>query len=170
MAFCLCLETTSAGKKRLNTTESEKAINDAISKATKEKGGKLDKVSIVEVEQKGISDLSALKDLKDLPEFRTLRLDKNFYINDLGPLAELKNLHAISLNFNAITNLDPLKGLTKLKKLELKHNEIMDLTPLAELTELTGLHLNYNPNLTKAQIGRLQITLPNCTIHHNATK
>jgi len=41
---------------------------------------------------------------------------------------------------------------------------------LAGLTKLEELWLNDNPNLTEAEIGKLQKVLPNCKIEHNATK
>jgi internalin A len=64
----------------------------------------------------------------------------------------------------------PLAGLTKLEGLYLGGNQITDLTPLMGLQELKGLHLSDNPNLTNAEIEKLQKALPGCDISHNVKK
>ncbi len=60
--------------------------------------------------------------------------------------------------------------MTELKWLALADNQITDLKPLAGLTKLRTLGLEDNPNLTKAEIDKLQKALPNCNINHDATK
>jgi len=49
-------------------------------------------------------------------------------------------------------------------------SHITDLKPLAGLTKLEELKFWDNPNLTRAEIGKLQKALPKCEIDHNATK
>ncbi len=83
--------------------------------------------------------------------------------------ADLEKVTRFVLSFNQITDLKPLAGLTELEELLLDNNQITDLTPLAELTKLEWLWLSNNPNLTNAEIGKLQKAL-NCRITHNATK
>ena len=58
--------------------------------------------------------------------------------------------------------------MTKLVGLHLAANQLTDLTPLAGLTELRKLELDRNPNVTKAEILRLQKALPKCNITHDA--
>ncbi len=58
----------------------------------------------------------------------------------------------------------------KVTRLDLEGNQITDLKPLAGLTKLELLYLSGNPNLTKAEIDKLQKALPKCEIKHNATK
>ncbi len=84
--------------------------------------------------------------------------------------ADLEKVTRLDLIRNKITDLKPLAGLTKLNLLWLYENQITDLTPLAGLTKLEWLELEDNPNLTKAEIGKLQNALPKCYINHNATK
>ncbi len=82
----------------------------------------------------------------------------------------MTKLTTLALNRNQITDLKPLAGLTKLYELWLTENQITDLKRLAGLTKLRTLDVGENPNLTKAEIDKLQKALPNCEINHNATK
>ena len=105
----------------------------------------------------GIHDLCLLdkeiSDLQAMPVF-----------NHALDLAEL------NLYDNQISDLTPISQLNKLRWLNLGRNQITDLTPLKKLNQLKQLYLYENPNLTKTQIAELQKALPNCGIHHNATK
>lgn len=69
---------------------------------------------------------------------------------------------------NQITDLAPLAGLTKLEVLTLSNNQITDLTPLAGLKQLQSLRLRGNPDLTQAEVDKLQKALPNCEISYEA--
>ncbi len=86
---------------------------------------------------------------------------------DLGKVQELD---LGDKGIAAATDLMPLAGLTKLEGLYLGGNQITDLTPLMGLQELKGLHLSDNPNLTNAEIEKLQKALPGCDISHNVKK
>ena len=92
----------------------------------------------------------------------------NRRISDLTPLSEFKHLKTISLYNNEITNLTPLSGMKKLEFLYLRNNQITDLSPLYGLKKLDVLTLDDNPNLTRAEIEKLQKALPYCKISHNA--
>ena len=69
-----------------------------------------------------------------------------------------------------ITDVSALAGLTELRELHLFNNNLTDVSALAGLKRLERLNLEGNPNLTKAEIEKLQKALPNCSIKHNATK
>ena len=91
-------------------------------------------------------------------------------ITNLTPLAGLTGLKELVIYENQVTDLKPLARLTKLEVLDLHSNRIANLTPLAGLTKLEELVLKDNPNLTMAEIDKLQTALPNCRILHNAKK
>jgi len=66
-------------------------------------------------------------------------------IQDLRPLANLKEIHYLNLGVNQISDLFPLAGLVTLEVLGLSGNQIRDLSPLAGLTNLEDLSLDSNP-------------------------
>ena len=80
---------------------------------------------------------------------------------------DLEKVRWLGLGSCEITDLSPLSGLTSLTALGLHRNQITDLTPLIGLTELKSLDLHHNPNLTKAEIEKLQGALPKCKIIHD---
>ena len=80
--------------------------------------------------------------LEQMTELKELRLDGS--INDLTPLAGLKNLTFLTLNYNGIKDLTPLSGLTNLTWLSLRCNSLDDISPLASLENLKGLILADN--------------------------
>ena len=84
--------------------------------------------------------------------------------------ADLEKVKGLYLGGNRISDLSPLAGLKELEGLSLPFNRITDLTPLAGLTGLKALWLDGNPNLTKAEIYRLQKALPKCKIRHSAQR
>jgi len=134
---------------------------------------KLTELKELNLYQNQITDLAPLAGLKEL---EWLYLGNN-QIVDLKPLAKLTNLTILGLNNNRITDLTPLSELTDLNTLALSFNKISNLAPLAKLNKLKVLHLidkpNYlpdEPGRTFAEIDKLQQNLPNCVIHHNATK
>ena len=121
-------------------------------------------VTELNLADKGIADLTPLAKLTSLTK---LDLYKNQII-DLTPLAMLVRLEELGLGSNQIIDLTPLAGLKSLKELRLYSNDITDLTPLAGLKQLEHLNLEDNPNLTKAEIDKLQRPIPKCRIVHNA--
>jgi len=113
-----------------------------------------------------ISDLSPLA---GLTKMKVLGLTDN-QITDAAPLAEMKTLVDLRLNGNQISDLKPLAGMTEMKLLQLDGNRITDLTPLAALSETRFIELQDNPQLTVAEIEKLQKSLPRCKVNHNSTK
>lgn len=65
-------------------------------------------------------------------------------ISDLGFLSELKNLKILILADNKITDISALKGLPELQYVELFMNRVADISPLAENQNLLDLNLCYN--------------------------
>ena len=74
------------------------------------------------------------------------------------------------LSHNQLTDVRPLAKLKQLEDLYLSSNQLTDVSVLAGLTQLKELYLTENPNLTKAEIDKLQKALPKCKISHNAKK
>ncbi len=98
-----------------------------------------------------------------------LNLEKN-HVRDLAPIAGLKRLEIIGLSGNQIINLMPLAGMEKVYHLELAENRIKDLSPLAGLENLRYLSIENNPDLTEAEVVKLQKALPKCEVRSNARK
>ncbi|MBC1372138.1 hypothetical protein HB847_07110 [Listeria booriae] len=76
-----------------------------------------------------IQQLAPLASMKNL-EHLTLR---NEFIQDLTPLAKLTQLQSLDLSMNRITSVQALQGLTQLQTLRLTGNQVTDFRPLEEL-------------------------------------
>ena len=90
-----------------------------------------------------------------------------------GELTEedLEKVTSLNFNGNHLTELpNGMEKLTQLKHLFLQNNKLTDGEGLEKLDQLTELNLLINPNLTKAQIDKLQKALPKCKITSNPTK
>ncbi len=129
-----------------NSPEAEAAIEAVIRSAAKKHTGELTKA--------------------DLEKVKWLYLGNN-RITDVSPLTRLKKLNALLLGGNQLTDVSALAGLKELKILSLANNQLTDVSALAKLKELERLSLENNPELTKAEIEKLQKALPKCTILHN---
>ncbi|MYE11389.1 MAG: hypothetical protein F4X99_06960, partial [Gammaproteobacteria bacterium] len=99
-----------------------------------------EKVEVVRLSSRGLTDLSALAGLADL---EVLDLRDNA-VDDLSPLASLPHLRVLDLSGNAVSDLSPLAGLTTLRRLDLSDNRVTDLRPLSELRRLEVLLLDGN--------------------------
>jgi internalin A len=66
-------------------------------------------------------------------------------LDDLGPIADLKNLESLRASLNRVTDLKPLAKLTKMDRLDLGHTRVTDLSPLAGLVAMTELQLDDTP-------------------------
>jgi internalin A len=66
-------------------------------------------------------------------------------LDDLGPIAGLKNLESLRASLNRVTDLKPLEKLSKMDRLDLGHTKVTDLTPLSGLTAMTELQLDDTP-------------------------
>jgi hypothetical protein len=113
--------------------------------------------------------ISDLTPLAGLTKMKVLGLTDN-QITDAASLADMQTLVDLRLNGNQISDLKPLSGMTEMKLLQLDGNRITDLTPLATLIQTRFIELQDNPNLTVAEIEKLQKLLPRCKVNHNSTK
>lgn len=63
---------------------------------------------------------------------------------DIKDIGKIKNLSALYMPENGLTDISALKPLSELKTLYLQYNSISDIEPLAGLDRLTDLKLNNN--------------------------
>ena len=87
------------------------------------------------------NQIQDLRPLANLKEIHYLNLGVN-QIVDISPLAEVVSLEVLGLSGNQISDLSPLAGLTNLEDLSLDGNPVSDLSPLAGLASLKKLSLN----------------------------
>jgi len=106
-----------------------------------------------------VSDLTPLKNLTNLK----LLMIWQSQVADLTPLAGLTNLERLDLWDAPVKDISPLKGLTELIWLNLVGTQVTDLTSLENLTNLKNLSLGNTP-VSKEEVQKLQIALPNCKI------
>ena len=105
----------------------------------------------------------------DLDKVTSLELI-NKGLTDAKELKKLTNLKALDLGINKLTDISVLEGLTNLEFLSLSQNQLTSVKSLEKLTKLKNLNLNINPAITADQIAKLQKALPMCKIMHHATK
>ncbi len=89
---------------------------------------------------KGIRDLSALSDCKEL---KSLDISNN-QITDLQPLMNLQKLETLIIAQNSVTDLRPLIGMPSLTKLDASSNQITETAAAGAIRPLKVLLLNNN--------------------------
>lgn len=93
----------------------------------------------------GIADLTGIEYMTSLVE---LNLYMNYRINDLSPLAELKQLKKLILGCcdrpGEFESLEPLSHLPKLAELSICARQISEISELADLAQLEVIDLGYN--------------------------
>ena len=114
-------------------------------------------------DDKSISTLPSLKDLKSLRRFQI----NNSGISDLSELAELTQLTSLELHENNISDISPLVGLTALTHLDLAGNLISDVSSLSGLTHLKELYLYENLISDVSPLAELS-SLEILELHNNA--
>ena len=148
----------------------------------------LGKVKALDLNRKKISDVGALKGLKqvrwlwlndnqihdisalkELREITSLHLESNQLVDTNG-LKELRQLKELSINHNQLRDLSALKDLTQLRYLDLGHNQLTDLSALKDLKLLNHLDLRNNPDLANAEVSKIRAAVPKCRIYSNPTK
>ena len=152
-----------------NSSENDEALNncihDTLHLADYETPSQKQLESIINLscEEKKISKISALSDLKNL---ESLSLGNN-YISNLGPLSNLKNLETLIISDNPISDLSGLAKLS-LKNLELNNTRIKDsdLHFLQNLGSLKDLSISNNKITNINFISKLT-NLVDLNVSHN---
>ena len=132
--------------KILSKKESHEAIEKAIRERIKKPEGDLtekdlERVTFLNLEAKGLSDISPLSKLKELTN---LQLNYN-EVRDLSPLAQLTELENLHVGSNFISDISPLKKLEKLRRVSLYRNMVSDLSPIKGWKNIEYLSLYVNP-------------------------
>ena len=115
------------------------------------------------------NQLTDVKGLEKLTQLKELYLNNN-KLTDVKGLEKLTKLKTLGLNNNQLTDVTGLEKLDQLEELSLHYNKLTSVKGLEKLTQLKVLWLNSNPDLTKAQIDRLQKALPKCEITSSPKK
>lgn len=63
-------------------------------------------------------------------------------LDDLSPIADLKNLETLVASINQVSDITPLTNLTKMDRLDLGRTKVKDLSPLKGMTRMTELQLD----------------------------
>ena len=113
-------------------------------------------------------NITSLKGLEHAVNLQTLVAYDN-QIQDLRPLADLKEIHYLNLGVNQISDLSPLAGLVSLEVLGLSNNRIVDVSPLAGLVNLKMLSLTTNQIADISPLAGLE-NLESLEIYGNANE
>jgi hypothetical protein len=175
----------------LTVQESHAAIIAAIRERIRKPEGELtqadyDRVTFLNLQGKGLVDISPLRKLTKL---KNLRLDYND-LTDISSLANAVEIDKLELTGNRLKSLAPVAKMKKLRWLTFARNEVADLSPLAGLTGLEFISCYVNPitdvsalhGLTKLKKVKLQgnpvpetklakarLAVPKCNVMWQAT-
>lgn len=89
------------------------------------------------------NEISNIVPLAELSELESVYLGDN-NISDISALKKLKNLKILDLSYNTISNISALEKLEKLTWLCLRGNNIIDISYLSQIYTLNELILDYN--------------------------
>lgn len=106
-------------------------------KTYKVKNGKLT------LKNKGISSISEIIGLENLPALKELDLSNN-HISEISGFDHLENLYNLNLSNNKISEIKGLNNLRNLRFLRLSYNSIQEIKGLDSLKKLMTLYLNGN--------------------------
>ena len=114
----------------------------------------------------GHNNVTDLSFLDNWPGLKILIvIDSKEGLTDISPLKDQKDLEYVELFMQKITDLSPLADHTKLLDLNLCYNDITDLSPLYSCVNLERLWISNNPHLSKEEIRKLQEKLPDLKIN-----
>ena len=151
-------------KEQLHSKNIEYTANDTNKTLTMTQEN-INKVEILELINKEITDITGLETFKNL---KTLDLGQN-QITDINAISGLTNLQTLSLGKNKISDIGAISSLTNLQFLYLHENQINKIDAISSLTNLQTLSLWGNQisdidaisgltNLKTLELGRNQIT------------
>ena len=156
-----------ADKKPLTKKESAKVIEAEIRKDAKKPTGELTKADYEKVTVLGALSNKQLtevpKGLEKLKQLKALFLEGN-QLTDVKGLEKLTQLKVLALEHNQLTDVKGLEKLTQLTALQLFNNQLNDVKGLEKLKQLEYLNLRNNrltsvkglENLTKLE--RLELS------------
>ncbi|MEO1971420.1 MAG: DUF1588 domain-containing protein, partial [Pirellulaceae bacterium] len=175
----------------LTVQESHAAIISAIRERIRKPEGELtqadyDRVTFLNLQGKGLVDISPLRKLTKL---KNLRLDYNDLtdisslanaveidkleltgnrLKSLAPVAQMKNLRRLTFARNEIADLSPIAGLTALEFISCYVNPITDVSALHGLTRLKKVKLQGNP-VPEMKLAKARLALPECDVQWQVT-
>lgn len=143
--------------------------------------GYLGRVISVRFSSRSPSDISALKEMKNLEQLdlshtqvaeisalsnlkKLKRLNLwDTPVRDISPLSKLTNLESLFLLNTQVNDLSALSKLTNLRSLSLNNTQVSDLSPLIGLKNLISLDVLGTP-ISKREVEQLRQSLPGCKI------
>ena len=114
--------------------------------------GNLEYLDLSSTKTTNISTLSTLKNL------RALYLQRNS-ITDISALKGLTKLEILSLNGNKLSNISALSAMTQLAELYIIDNKISDFSPIANLKKLNILYLKGNKSTNYSKLKNVKMGL-----------
>ena len=149
-------------KEQLHSKNIEYTANDTNKTLTMTQEN-INKVEILELINKEITDITGLETFKNLKtldlgqnqitdinaisgltNLQMLSLGENHKISDIGAISSLTNLQTLYLHNNQISDIGAISGLTNLQTLYLWGNQISDIDAISGLTKLKTLELGRN--------------------------
>ncbi|EAE1300673.1 hypothetical protein EP04_14270 [Listeria monocytogenes] len=132
----------------IRNTLGKSSVDDVVTQA------ELDTITQVSAQSKGVVDISGVE---NLTRVGWLVLNNN-EISDLSPVKDLKNLYNLQLNNCrlSVSDLSSISNLTRLTSLYLSDNDISELSLLANLTALEWLSLENNEISDLSSISNLR--------------
>jgi len=101
----------------------------------------LREITYINARSKGVVDISGIEKCVSL---KYLRLDLNYYLSDITPLASLINITELDISSCDVKDITSLSGLIRMEHLNLCCNEIEDISSLSNMFNAYMLDLSSN--------------------------
>ena len=134
----------------LETLTIENGVSGQLSAISLDQMTKLRKLTIINV---NVSQ-EELKVIAQIPELHELTL-RGAGLSGISPIKDAVKLTKLDISENSVGVLDPLKYLTNLRELNLSNNAVTDLSALSKITELIDLNVSINQIVTLAPVSSL---------------
>ncbi len=95
----------------------------------------------------GIGDVNSINDLIPLAGMKNLtvlNLSGNVIKGGLAPISNLTMLEELILGRSGVIDITPIANLSNLKSLDISQSGVTDLTAIENLTQITSLDISYN--------------------------